>query len=325
MNEARASDPATFVESAWRDQARWSEVAGRLKSSLDRWRLAAACAGAIGALLATAAGTIAGLQADPADPWAVRWGAELDLARRSSAALAALLLALVPYVLKARVSADQVRAWNRARAASEALKETIYRWLLGAPPFAAAPSPADLVRRCQAIKQGLADLGAVAAAVEAPPKARPASLDPDGYVAERVNAQVDGYYLKKSRTNALAAARLRGLEFALSLAATALGAVAGLAEPMKIGWLGLLGPWAAVATTIAGAVTSHLAASRYDQQATLYFATAERLRGLRDEWLATPDRLAPKAVAAFVDQCERTISAENQAWVAEWSAAKADG
>jgi hypothetical protein len=313
MSDPSAPDPAGFVESAWRDQAIWSAAAGQLKSSLSRWRITAALAGALGALLTTAAATLGDGDAE--------WKA----ARAGCAGLGTLLLALVPYVLKARVSTEQVRAWTRARAASEALKEAIYRYLLGAQPFSPGAPPAELVRRCQAIKQGLSDLGALAATVAPVAKARPTSLDADGYVAERIDGQVDGYYYKKARANALAARRWRALEFALSLVATALSAIAGLAEPVNVRWLGQLGPWAAVVTTIAGAVAAHIAASRYDHQATIYFSTAERLRGLRDEWLATPGRLQPEAVAALVDNCERAISAENEAWLAEWSSSKTGG
>ena len=316
MSEARAPDPAAFVESAWRDQARWSETAGLLKSGLGRWRVTAAVAGALGALLTTTAGTLAALPAELQPAW--------PGTRAACAGLGTLLLALVPYVLKARVSAEQVRAWTRARAASEALKETIYRYLLGAAPFSPAAPPAELVRRCQAIKQGLSDLGALAATVVPAAKPRPTGLDADGYVAERIDGQVDRYYYPKARSNALTARRLRAVEFALSLLATALGAAAGLSDSVGVGWLGLLGPWAAVVTTVAGAITAHIAASRYDHQATVYFSTAERLRGLRDEWLATPERLQPEVVATFVDNCERAISAESEAWLAEWSANKTE-
>ena len=316
---APASDPASngFIDSAWRDQAVWSEAAGRLKSALGTWRVIAAVAGGLGALLTTLAGTLAHFGA--------QLGNDGNHYRVAVAGAGTLLLALVPYVLKARVSTEQVRAWIRARAAAEALKETIYRYLVGAAPYAPTPTPADLVRRCQAIKQGLSDLGALAATVEPKPKSRPSTLTVDEYAEQRVAGQVNGYYYPSARKNALKARRLRGLEFSLSLLATLLAAVAGLSEAVGAEWLGEFGAWAAVATTIAGAITAHIAASRFDHQATVYFSTAERLRGLRDEWLASPDRLLPDNALAFVDNCERAISAENEAWLAEWSANKTEG
>ena len=318
MSESPAADTASFVESAWRDQAVWSDAAGRLKSGLTRWRVIAAMAGGLGALFTTLAGSHLALLAF------FNLGADDSHTRTAWAVAGALLLALVPYVLKARVSTEQVRAWTRARAASEALKETLYRYLLGATPFGPSPQPAELVRRCQAIKQGLSDLGALAATVEPRPKARPGTLTATEYAEQRVSGQVNGYYYPSARKNALKARRLRGLEFALSLLAAALGAVTGLATSFNIAGLAELGAWAAVATTIAGAITAHIAASRFDHLATVYFSTAERLRGLRDEWLATPDRLSAESVAAFVDNCERAISAENEAWLAEWNSNKSE-
>jgi len=157
------------------------------------------------------------------------------------------------------------------------------------------------------------DLGAIAATIDPPKKERPLTLTPDDYVKKRVTAQIDGYYRPKARENALVAKKLHNLEFVLGLVAAALGAASGLQ------WLSGLAPWVAVVTTAGGAVTAHLAASRHDHQAMTYFATAERLTGVRDEWLATADRLAPARVAKFVDDCEHAISTENEAWLAEWT------
>ena len=80
----------------------------------------------------------------------------------------------------------------------------------------------------------------------------------------------------------------------------------------------------AVATTATAAVTTHLAASRFDHQAITYFGTANRLVGLRDAWLADPDRLDPARVAKFVDDCENAISSENEAWLVEWTRAEGE-
>ena len=157
MDESAVPNNNGFVESAWRDQAVWSDAAGRLKSGLTRWRVIAAIAGTLGALFSTLAGSHLPFLAP------LNLGDDGSQARTAWAIAGALLLALVPYVLKARVSTEQVRAWTRARAAAEALKETLYRYLLGAAPYGPTPQPAELVRRCQTIKQGLSDLGALAA------------------------------------------------------------------------------------------------------------------------------------------------------------------
>jgi len=294
------------VESAWRDQAIWSDTANRLKAQLSKWRKWAAVAGVLGAFLETLAGAVRGLDKEGWLPSLI-------------ALVGAIILAVVPYVMRTKVSKDRVREWIRARSVSEALKETVYRYLAGVPPFGPGSSAADLIQRNRVIKGKVRDLGAIAALVEPPRKERPVALTPDEYVKTRVNDQIERYYLPKGRENAIAAKKLHNLEFSLGLLAVIMGALASAATATGLKELSLLGPWVAVVTTACAAVTAHLAASRYDHQAMTYFGTADRLIGVRDEWLANPNRLDPTCVAKFVDDCEHAISTENEAWLAEWS------
>lgn len=315
MNDkAAALGPQQVVESAWRDQAIWSETADRLKADLSKWRKWAAVAGVLGAFLETLAGALTGLE----NKW---WWL------RALIALAgAIILAVVPYVLRTKASKDRVREWVRARSVSEALKEIIYRYLVGVTPFGLGSSPGELIKRGQAIKEKVQDLSAIAASVEPPRKERPLSLTVDEYVGTRVNDQIENFYRPKGRENAVAAKKLHNLEFYLGLLAVVMGAVASAATATETGLskLSLLGPWVAVVTTAGAAVTAHLAASRYDHAAMTYFGTADRLIGLRDEWRANPNRLDPGCVAKFVEDCEHAISAENEAWLAEWSREQVD-
>jgi hypothetical protein len=299
--------PAKVVESAWLDQATWSETANRLKSELTTWRYRAAGAGIIGAFLEVLAGTLAVL----GDTW---WGLRSVLALTG-----AIILAVVPYVVKNKTSKDNVRAWVRARSVSEALKETIYRYLVGVPPFGSGSSPSDLVRRCQTLKDKVQDLYPYAASVQPKKTERPLTLSIDGYVENRVNDQINRYYHPKGRQNADAARKLHDLEFYLGLLAVIIGAIAGAATAYKLPELAALSPWVAVVTTAGAAVTAHLAASRYDYAAMTYFSTADRLKGLRDEWLSDPNRYESTRVIKFVDDCENAISTENEAWLAEWT------
>jgi hypothetical protein len=308
MNQNAAPlDAKQIVASAWQDQAIWSETANRLKTELFSWRGRAAVAGVLGAFLETLAASLSGLDGK----WA--W------LPATIAILGAISLAFVPYVARTRASKDKVGEWVRARSASEALKETIYRYLVKATTVAAESSPADLIRSCQAIKDKVQDLYRHAATVEAAPKERPLTLTVDEYIDKRVNDQIEGYYRPKGRKNALAARRLHNVEFYLGLAAVVVGAVAGGAAARGLQELSALGPWVAVITTAGAAVTAHLAASRYDHQAMTYYGTADRLTGLRDEWLASPDRLAPARVAKLVDDSEHAISTENEAWLVGWT------
>jgi SMODS and SLOG-associating 2TM effector domain 1/SMODS and SLOG-associating 2TM effector domain 3 len=313
MNEGPATlNAQQLVESAWRDQAIWSEVANRLKAELSMWRNRAAVAGVLGAFLGTLAATLGGL--------GERWW----WLRALIALAGAVVLAVVPYVVRTKVSKDRVREWVRARSASEALKEIIYRYLVGAPSFNSASSPADLIKRCQTVKEKVRDLNIYAASIAPPRKVRPLTLTADGYVESRVNDEVEGYYRPKGREKAFAAKRLHDLEFGLGLLAVVMAAMASAAAATGVTQLSLFGPWVAVVTTASAAVTAHLAASRYDHEAMTYFGTADRLIGLRDEWLVNPNRLDPTCVARFVDDCEHAISTENEAWLAEWTRERAE-
>ena len=304
----RAEDEATrqIVEFAWRDQAIWSETANGLKTDLGTWRTRAAIAGVMGAFLETLAATLPDLT-------------ELRVPRAVIALAGAVVLAVVPYVLRTKVSKERVREWVRARSASEALKEEIYRFLVGAAPYGADAPAAALVKRFQDEKRKVQDLNVYAAAVDPNVKDRPVELTIDGYVDKRVNDQIDNFYLPNARANSRAAKRLHDLEFGLGLLAVVLGAMASAALATGLSGLSGLGSWVAVVTTAGGAVTAHLAAAHYDQQAITFFATADRLAGLREAWRADPKRLEPARLAKFVDDSENAISSENEAWLAAWT------
>jgi hypothetical protein len=311
MNMSEATlDSQQIVDSAWQDQAIWSETANRLKIQLTTWRKSAAIAGIIGAFLETLVASMTGL------------GLSWLWIRTILALLGAIILAAVPYILKTKVSNDQVIKWVRARSVSEGLKETIYRYLLRVPPFGPASTPADLIKDCQILKNNVEDLGEDAATVSPRRKERPLTLTIDEYIENRVNDQIEHYYRPKAQENALAAKKLHGLEFFLGLLAVILGAIAGAATATGLPELSTLSPWVAVVTTAGAAVTAHLAASRYDHQAMIYFSTANRIKGVRDAWLATSDRLESGRIAKFVDDIEHAISTENEAWLAGWTGKK---
>jgi hypothetical protein len=296
-----------IVEAGWRDQATWSETANRLKADLDNWRLRAAVAGVVGAFCETLAASLGGLS-------------EATSSTRAIVALiGAVILAIVPYVSKTKASREQVLQWVRARSASEALKEETYRFLVGGPPYGPQRDPTRFIDQRQKIKDKVQDLNGLAAAVDPPKKQRPLELTIDGYVDQRVNAQIDGYYLPKGKLNAERARRLRNLEFGLGLLAVIMGALASAAPSTGLPWLAGLGSWVAVVTTAGAAVTAHLASARYDHAAITYFGTANRLNGLRDAWLADPHRSEQERVNKFVDDAESAISSENEAWLADWT------
>jgi hypothetical protein len=109
------------------------------------------------------------------------------------------------------------------------------------------------------------------------------------------------------------------MEFGLGLLAVILGAIASAATATGLPWLAGFGIWVAVVTTAGAAVSTHLAAARYEYTAISYTSMANRLGSLRDTWLADPDRYQPDRVGKLVDDCENAISSENEVWLTEWT------
>ena len=106
----------------------------------------------------------------------------------------------------------------------------------------------------------------------------------------------------------------RGAELTLAAAAVVLAATAGS--------LGVKGAaaWVPVITTVSAALAAHVAAARYEFLLVEYARTAAQLERLRDgrQSLADPGQAA-HADDGFVAQCERVISAQNEAWMAKLS------
>ena len=314
-----SSDTAKLVESAWQDQATWSAVANELAASIRRWRKIAAIGGVAGVFVTVLASTLS--------------GEHQQTGRNTLSMLGVLLLAVVPYVQSIQLTPARISTWTRARNVSELLKESIFRFMMGALPAeptadpatdGATPpdpsNPAALLRRCRGIRQEVQDLAGLAAAISVAKPDKPSSLTIDGYLLERIGKQVD-YYAKNSTSAALAARKLRQGEFLLGVLAVVLAALPGTDLTQQLPMLSSLAPWVGVVTTAGGAVSAHLAAGKQEHTAMLYFATGARLRSIRDEWLCDAAHDQPEQVRRLVDDIERAISSETEAWVADWNKA----
>ncbi len=310
------NDPQQVVASAWADQALWSAVANRLGDSIETWRKLAAVAGVAGVTLSVLAGSL-GMSGH---------------AQVALATVSVLLLAVVPYLRQKLLSADQVLAWTRARNVSEQLKEAIYRHQMGAlPPVLLADGspppdptgPGNLVRRCRAIKQTVGDLALQAATTVVAPRARPTTLTLDGYLADRLEGQIN-YFRQAGARHGAQAQWLQRAELVLGLATVLFGALAGNVLPSdgaKGSASQLLQPVLVLLAAAAAAVSAHMVGSRALELAGKYFATHELLRSLRDEWRVAPDRLDPARVLRLVDEVERALATEHGGWMGDWQQA----
>ena len=297
-----------LVKELWKDQARWSKTAGQLKKELTNWRLYATIAGITGAVIETTAGTIA-----------AAFNPELRILAGVIALLGAIILATVPFILRNKASKEKISEWVRARSVSEALKELIYKYLIKVNYSASQQDLQELIDETEAVKEKVKDLTIYCVDIPEVPASRPLTLTVDQYITLRVDDQIEGYYRRKGKEKAKAAKRLHTFEFILGFLAVILGVVAGFPAFTENFSFSFLGPWVAVVTTIAGAVTAHMAAMRYDHEAIIFFSTADRLSSLKKKWLLLSGTMNTDTINKFVDDCEHAISTENESWLAKWA------
>ena len=289
---------ANVADLVWRQQSIWSQTANKLKRDLTRWRAAALALTITGAVLATL-GTQVATVSSPAGK-ALVWAA-------------AVAVGLVP-VIRPRFGHQAVEAWARTRSASETLKEQVYTYLAGVRPYRATDRDQQLRDQADTTLTAVDDLQPHTADIEPVPRALPAVRDVDGYVTIRVNEQIHGYYRTQTGRLNDRLRWLRGAEFTLAGAAVIAAATAG-----SLGVKGVAA-WVPVITTVSAALAAHVAAARYEFLLVEYARTAAQLERLRDRRhpLTDPGQAA-HADDEFVAQCERIISAQNEAWMAKLS------
>ena len=282
----------------WSQQSIWSQTANKLKRHLTHWRAAALVLTITGAVLATL-GTQVATVSGPVEK-GLLWAA-------------AVAVGLVP-LIRPRFGPKAVEEWTRARSASETLKEQVYTYLARVSPYRGADCEQRLRGQADATLEAVDDLQPRTDSIQPKIRSLPEVRDVGGYVAIRVNEQIDGYYRKQVSELNDRLRWLRGAEFALAAAAVVLSVTAGS--------LGIKGAavWVPVITTVSGALAAHVAATRYEFLLVEYGRTAAQLERLRDrrQPLADPGQAA-RADDEFVAQCERVISDQNEAWMAKLS------
>ncbi|WP_329009805.1 DUF4231 domain-containing protein [Micromonospora rifamycinica] len=286
-------DGTLAATQVWRRQALWSQAAERVKRRITRGRRLVAGLTAVAAVAGTAAAMLA--TAAPA-------------AGRVLAIVAGASLLLVP-VAGRWSSREAVATWTRLRAVSEASKAELYRYLARAAPYADADADAVLLRRYDLLMADADDL--VGQTLDDPPADRPlpAVTDVPSYLVERVQRQVDGYYLPAARRAGRSAARIGRAATVLTVLVALLSAVTGVLGD----GLGLTA-WVGVAAVVTTALVGYGAAQRYEQQHLEYARTADQLTRLR---LTRAAGLGWSDDDALVTEAERIIAQSNAAWMAK--------
>jgi SMODS and SLOG-associating 2TM effector domain 1/Protein of unknown function (DUF4231) len=282
-------------------QSLWSSTAGVLKRRVEIARWVTFAFSILGALLAAIASQLN------------------DPQRMYFAIAGAVLLAVVSFVTSRLLGGLQITNWLRARTASEALKREAYRYAASATPYNdPLKRDAALNSERERIERDVDDLLASAVSSAKAGSAPRDRLSRDEYVAGRLRAQIDRFYLPRANANKKLAVSLRWVEFSLALAATIITAMVGVAGKELFGIKFDFVALTAVLTTVSGAVLAHIEATRCDFLAMIYRATARRLSAEIANTGAA-NALSAEKWSDFVNRCEAIISDENTSWAAKWT------
>ncbi|NRA12775.1 MAG: DUF4231 domain-containing protein [Crocinitomicaceae bacterium] len=260
---------------------------------------------------------------------------ELDL-HEVLAILSAISIALASYAGSQIISSELVKNQTKARATSEALKVQAYLYLLEAAPYAKKNRERVLYDRIEIIMKDVSDstpeldevydngslkykwknfltLGRLGREGKKDVWIQKFDIDMtfQEYIEERVEGQINGYYLKKA---ALFQKYLnRGNSWALifGFMGVAVGAVAASAESSISMWIAFL-------STGAASIGSYLASNRYEYLMLSYVSTASQLELISAKYksMASASSLAQKR---FVAETESIFAMEHNAWISESS------
>ena len=244
------ADQSQALADVWRDHRQWSHAAGRLKRRIILWRSIALGFAILGAVLATLATQVGPTSA---------LGRALSLT-------AAVALAVVPAIRGARLGKDRIEAWTRARSVSEALKAETYLYLTQTPPHDKEDREGELLKKADRLLGQVGDLAGETVGMPDADKPLPDVYDIDSYLRIRVQPQISTYYQPQAAKQQQRLSLFRGIEFALSVLAALLGAVAAATH------LDDVGVWVAVVTTVGAAITAHIAAARYEHLVISYLS-----------------------------------------------------
>jgi len=284
----------------WTQYRTWAITARTYKNEVSRWRDIVLVLSISGAIIGTLSQQLPVWNLAEPSSWLTR-----GLGLLSGAALG-----LAAFFGKEIFSPDPEGRAVRARAAAEAFKSQAYLLATGAPPYDAITTPEELFSKPEKVKKAVENLAPVtitdAQKIEKLPTA-PMSMEE--YVRARVDDQVD-YYRKAAATNAKKVATGRRLSLILGAIAVVLGILATTRASLA-GWVAVIG-------TITAAIAARQYAGRYQFLIVSYQAVAEKLEGLKARW-EIERKLQSGADHQFILACEEAISAENSAWMAEWT------
>jgi len=285
------------VQSLWDDRVGWSKTADRLKKTRETLRTIVLSLTVAGAALQTAAAT-----------WPEQ---KLLLGGSGTVALAA-----VAFIGRYFLKPENAKKWLRARSVSEGVKTEIYTFRAGAEPYAHPDAIDKLRAKLKEIYDSAKGLDLERAKTGEVSQPAPPQLDHEQYIEKRVRQQVKQYYTPKAQKYAWQAEFFNWAEIGFAALAALLGAVATFVGDAHSSAT-QLSAWIAVLTTIAGSFAAHAAASQFEAEATIFYATARQLKDLEAGWRSNKAQGDNAEWSKFVSSCETVISASNQDWMAK--------
>ena len=189
---------------------------------------------------------------------------------------------------------------------AEALKAETFLFRTGAPPYDAPQPASKLLERVQELQEEVRDLQAATLSRDDRQERLPEGpLSINQYIADRVDEQVEGFYLPKAQQYTEDMGFWRNVTLLVGGSAAVLGALGQ--------WTGA---WVAVLTTIGTSVAAYVFANRYQHLIISYQATARQLALLKHQWLVLPaSEQDQEKRHRFILNCEEAISIENSAWM----------
>lgn len=295
----------TTAELAIERQRVWSEAADKLKTSIDRSRILVLVLGIVGAFSATLAGQLINTSVGTSFAW-----------------VSAICIGFVPFVTQRFLTRQKVSDWTRARSTSEAIKTELHMFLARASPYTNKEiAGSKMSKRLEKIEAKSRDLLKYTAKIKMASNLSKLYYLPHEYCSKRVKEQASNFYKPKAKFNQKRADVIRLAEITLATIGMLLSILAAIwGGPVELfGNSIITAAWVAVITTIAGALSAHAAASKFEALVISYLATANRLDYLVTKADTNNYVIPSEEWSKFVNECEVVISSQNESWMAEWT------
>ena len=287
------------LKTIWGQYRTWAITSRKYKNEVSRWRKIVLWLSISGAILGTLSQQLPTWGVVTAESW---WSRGIGFA-------GGIALGLAAFFTKEIFRPDSEGRAVRARAAAEALKSQAYLIATGAPPYDSAST--DLFAKPDRVTKAVENLPSVTLQPEQKlERLISAPMTVEDYVQQRVDDQIK-YYTDSAIANEKKIATGRLLSWTFGAAGVILGFLATQRSSAAA--------WVAVIGTITAAIAAQQYSGRYQFLILTYQAAMEELGELKNRWVGERKNLGVAADHKLVLAVEKVITAENSAWMVEWT------